>query len=240
MKLALDKIVFLPWGKLVDQWRWKVFTGEIKPEQLQRRLVEAARAVPGRDARRWRAARRISIRAPSTTCRATRPYTRYFLSFILQFQFQKALCDTAGPHRARCTSATSTATRRPARSSWRCSRTAQSQPWPETLEKLTGSKQMDAGAIIDYFAPLMAYLKEQNKGQDLRLGALRKGTGSATRLGRLKSPPGSITKRSGTLLVPLLFQQRVENGLFSPQADRENLGRWTSAPSSLNARCSRS
>jgi len=41
----------------------------------------------------------------------------------------------------------------------------QSEPWQDALEKLTGTREMDATAIIDYFAPLMGYLKEQNAGR---------------------------------------------------------------------------
>ncbi len=40
-----------------------------------------------------------------------------------------------------------------------------SRPWPEALEALTGETQMDATAILDYFAPLKKWLDEQNKGQ---------------------------------------------------------------------------
>jgi len=40
-----------------------------------------------------------------------------------------------------------------------------SQPWPEALAAPTGEKQMDATAILDYFAPLSAWLEQQNRGQ---------------------------------------------------------------------------
>ena len=33
---ALDKVAFLPFGYMVDQWRWKVFSGEIKPEEYNK------------------------------------------------------------------------------------------------------------------------------------------------------------------------------------------------------------
>ena len=72
MKMALDKIAFLPFGKLIDEWRWDVFGGRDQARRLQQGLVGAAREVPGRGARRWRAAKRTSIRARSTTSRATR------------------------------------------------------------------------------------------------------------------------------------------------------------------------
>jgi len=40
----------------------------------------------------------------------------------------------------------------------------QSKPWPDALEVLTGQRQMDASAILEYFAPLQKWLDEQNKG----------------------------------------------------------------------------
>jgi peptidyl-dipeptidase A len=40
-----------------------------------------------------------------------------------------------------------------------------SRPWQEALEALTGSRQMDASAIVDYFAPLKQWLDEQVKGK---------------------------------------------------------------------------
>ena len=41
--MALDKIAFLPFGLLVDRWRWEVFAGEVGAGAVQRRLVGAAR-----------------------------------------------------------------------------------------------------------------------------------------------------------------------------------------------------
>jgi peptidyl-dipeptidase A len=41
----------------------------------------------------------------------------------------------------------------------------QSRPWPEALDTLTGAKQMDASAILDYFAPLSAWLDTQLAGK---------------------------------------------------------------------------
>ena len=80
LQQALDKVAFLPFGLLIDQWRWKVFSGEIKPADYNKAWWDLRREVPGRRARRSRAARRTSIRARSTTCRRTCPYTRYFLA----------------------------------------------------------------------------------------------------------------------------------------------------------------
>ncbi|MES1196645.1 MAG: M2 family metallopeptidase, partial [Steroidobacter sp.] len=92
------------------------------------------------------------------------PYTRYFLSFIIQFQFQKALCDAAGytGELAKCDIYGNKAAG--AKYMAMLSKGG-SQPWQDTLYELTGTRKMDASAIIEYFQPLMKYLKEQNKGQ---------------------------------------------------------------------------
>jgi hypothetical protein len=92
------------------------------------------------------------------------PYTRYFLSFILQFQFHKALCDAAGfkgPLNECSIAGSKEAGRRYAE----MLKLGASQPWPDTLEKLTGTRRMDASAIIEYFKPLEGWLDEQNQGR---------------------------------------------------------------------------
>ena len=93
------------------------------------------------------------------------PYTRYFLADILQFQFHRALCEDGRLHEARSTAARSTATRTPARSLHEMLAMGQRRPWPDALEALTGQREMDATAILDYFAPLKKWLDEQNKGK---------------------------------------------------------------------------
>jgi peptidyl-dipeptidase A len=45
-----------------------------------------------------------------------------------------------------------------------------SKPWPDALETLTSEKQMDASALADYFAPLKAWLDEQNKKNNYLVG----------------------------------------------------------------------
>ena len=163
MKQALDKIVFLPWGKLVDQWRWKVFSGEIGPEQYNagwwqlRQQYQGVAPPNARSEDDFDPGAKYHI--PGNT-----PYTRYFLAFILQFQFQKALCDAAGfdgPLHECDTYGNAEAGER----FLEMLAQGASQPWPDTLEKLTGTRSMDASAILDYFAPLKTYLEEQNQGR---------------------------------------------------------------------------
>ncbi len=163
MKLALDKIAFLPFGKLIDEWRWKVFSGEIKPEnynaawwQLREQYQGVGAPVP-RTEQDFDPGAKYHI--PANT-----PYTRYFLSYILQFQFHKALCAAAGfkGPLSECSVYASAEAGKHFRDMLAL---GQSQPWQETLEKLTGTRQMDASAIIEYFAPLMGWLETQNKGK---------------------------------------------------------------------------
>jgi peptidyl-dipeptidase A len=163
MKRALEKIAFLPFGKLIDQWRWKVFSGEIKPEdyekgwwQLREQYQGIAPPVTRTEADFDPGAK---YHVPGNT-----PYTRYFLSFIIQFQFHKALCDAAGFKGPlyQCDIYGNQAAGAKFREMLKL---GASKPWPEALEKLTGGKQMDASAITEYFAPLMGYLKAQNEGK---------------------------------------------------------------------------
>jgi peptidyl-dipeptidase A len=163
MKLAIDKVAFLPFGKLIDQWRWRVFSGEVKPGQynqawwaMKLKYQGVAPPLPRTEADFDPGAK---YHVPGNT-----PYTRYFLSYILQFQFQKALCDAAGfkgPLHECSIYGNEEAGRR-----FRAMLAAgASQPWQDTLQKLSGTREMDARAILEYFAPLQAWLKKQNKGQ---------------------------------------------------------------------------
>jgi len=163
MKMALDKIAFLPFGRLIDQWRWKVFSGEITPAnynaswwELRRRYQGIAPPVPRTEADFDPGAK---YHIPANT-----PYTRYFLSFILQFQFHKALCAAAGNKAPlyECSNFDSKAAGEKFQAMLAQGAAA---PWQDTLEKLTGTRQIDASAITEYFQPLMQWLTEENKGQ---------------------------------------------------------------------------
>jgi peptidyl-dipeptidase A len=163
MKMALDKIAFLPFGKLIDEWRWGVFDGRIKPTDYNKAWWELREKYQGLSAPVPRSEEDFDPGAkyhiPGNT-----PYTRYFLSFILQFQFHKALCDAAGfkgPLHECSIFGNKEAGSRYAE----MLKLGASQPWPDTLEKLTGTRTMDASAIIDYFKPLEAWLAEQNKNE---------------------------------------------------------------------------
>lgn len=163
MKMALDKIAFLPFGKMVDQWRWKVFSGEISSEDLNGGWWELREKYQGVSAP---VARGEDYFDPGAKYHvpANVPYTRYFLSYILQFQFYKAMCDLAG-HEGPLNECSFYGSKQAGSALNEMLTMGRSQPWPDALEKLTGTREMDASAIIDYFQPLMGWLKEQNQGQ---------------------------------------------------------------------------
>jgi len=163
MQQALDKIAFLPFAKLIDEWRWGVFSGEITPEnynaawwELRERYQGVAAPVERTEADFDPGAK---YHVPGNVS-----YTRYFLARILQFQFQRALCEVAG-HEGDLHACSIYGSKAAGERLQAMLEAGSSEPWPDTLEKLTGTRETDATAIIDYFAPLMGYLKEQNEGR---------------------------------------------------------------------------
>jgi len=163
MRDALEKVAFLPFGLVVDQWRWKVFSGEIGPEEYNRAWWELREKYQGVAPPVERTEEHFDPGAKYHVP-ANVPYTRYFLAHILQFQFHRALCQAAGYsgplHRCSIYG-----NREAGRRLQAMLELGQSRPWPEALEVLTGQREMDATAILDYFAPLKAWLDEQNRGR---------------------------------------------------------------------------
>ena len=163
LEKALDKIAFLPFAVLIDRWRWEVFSGKITPEEYNKHWWDLRLKYQGVMPPVARSEADFDPAAKYHVA-ANVPYTRYFLADILQFQFHRALSKIAG-----CTDPLN-----------RCSiygnkeagrrlnamlEMGESKPWPDELYALTGERQMDATAILDYFAPLQKWLDEQNKGK---------------------------------------------------------------------------
>ncbi|MGH9863467.1 MAG: M2 family metallopeptidase [Candidatus Acidiferrales bacterium] len=163
MRMALDKIAFLPFALVVDQWRWKVFSGEVPPARYNQAWWELRRKYQGVDAPLPRSEADFDPGAKYHVA-ANVPYMRYFLAHVLQFQFHRALCRAAGYSGPlhRCSIYDNKAAGEKLRQMLEM---GQSRPWPAALEALTGEKRMDATAILDYFAPLMKWLEEQNRGR---------------------------------------------------------------------------
>jgi peptidyl-dipeptidase A len=162
---ALEKVSFLPFGLLIDQWRWKVFSGEITPEQFNKSWWDLRLKYQGVAPTGARSETDFDPGAKYHVA-ADVPYTRYFLSYIMQFQFHRELSKVAG-----CPASTPL---------HRCSiydnkeagkrlnnmlAIGVSKPWQDAMLELTGQRNLDATAINDYFAPLKKWLDEQNKGK---------------------------------------------------------------------------
>ncbi|MEQ8280630.1 MAG: M2 family metallopeptidase [Deltaproteobacteria bacterium] len=163
MKVALDKIAFLPFGKLIDQWRWDVFSGKVGPDDYNaawwklREDYQGIQAPVARSEKDFDPGAKYHV--PSNV-----PYTRYFLARILQFQFYRAMCKIAG-HEGPLHECSFFGSQEAGAKLKAMLAMGASRPWPEALEALTGERQMDATAMIDYFAPLSAWLAKQNEGR---------------------------------------------------------------------------
>ena len=160
---ALEKIAFLPFGLLIDQWRWKVFSGQVTPDRYNQAWWELRQKYQGVAPPVARSEADFDPGAKYHVP-ANVPYTRYFLAHVLQFQFHRALAQAAGCKEPlnRCSiyGNKEAGARLNAMMEMGTSR-----PWPEELKALTGQDRMDATAIRDYFAPLQKWLDEQNKGK---------------------------------------------------------------------------
>jgi len=161
LRTALDKVAFLPFGLLIDKWRWEVFSGQVKPADYNKAWWALREQYQG-------------VAPPTTRTEAdfdpgakyhipgNVPYARYFLARIYQFQFYKAMCDASGYKGPlnRCTFYGS----KPAGDKLNAMLEAgQSQPWQKTLQTMTGEDHLDANPMLEYFAPLYQWLKQQNE-----------------------------------------------------------------------------
>ncbi|MBW7945054.1 MAG: M2 family metallopeptidase [Sphingomonadaceae bacterium] len=163
LKQAMDKVAFLPFGLLIDKWRWGVFSGQITPNtynkawnDLRLQYQGIVPPVPRSEADFDPGAK---YHIPGNT-----PYTRYFLARLLQFQFHQAACRQAGwkgpLHRCSIYGDKAVGEKLNAMLAM-----GASKPWPDALQAFTGSRQMDGKAMIAYFQPLMTWLEKQNKGK---------------------------------------------------------------------------
>jgi peptidyl-dipeptidase A len=163
LRQALDKVAFLPFGVLMDKWRWGVFSGEIPPSRYEAAWLALRRKYQGVEAPVPRTEADFDPGAKYHIASNT-SYLRYFLAAIYQFQFQRALCKAAG-HRGPLHTCSIFGSAEAGRRLEAMMALGASKPWPEAMAVLTGQRGADATAILDYFAPLARWLKEQNRGK---------------------------------------------------------------------------
>ncbi len=165
LRTALDKIAFLPFGLLIDKWRWEVFSGEVKPPDYNKAWWALREKYQGvappveRSEEDFDPGAKYHI--PANT-----PYARYFLARIYQFQFYKAMCNASGYQGPlnRCSFFGSKEAGAKLKAMLEL---GQSKPWPEAMRIMTGQDHADASAMVEYFQPLLAWLKEQNRDEKI-------------------------------------------------------------------------
>jgi peptidyl-dipeptidase A len=158
---ALQKVAFLPFGYLVDKWRWQVYSGQVKPADydkawwaLKEQYQGVGRPAPMLDGG-FDAGAKFHVASDT-------PYARYFLAHVLQFQFHRALCREAG-YSGPLNRCSVYGNKKAGAKFQQMLEMGKSKPWPEALKAITGEDRMDATAMLDYFAPLKAWLDEQNR-----------------------------------------------------------------------------
>ena len=163
LRMALGKVAFLPFGLMIDKWRWQVFDGRTKYENYNddwwklRRKYQGIKPPSQRPEDAFDPGAKYHI--PAYT-----PYSRYFLAHILQFQFHRSLCQTAG-HVGPLHECSVFSSQKAGAKLWEMMKMGSSRPWPEALNAVTGKEEMDASALREYFAPLEKWLKQENQGQ---------------------------------------------------------------------------
>jgi peptidyl-dipeptidase A len=165
LRQALSSVAFLPFGLLIDQWRWRVFAGEVRPADYDRVWWDLRNRYQGVSSP---VARGPDAFDPGAKYHvpANTPYTRYFLAAILQFQFYRSLCQAAG-HQGPLYRCSFYGSAEAGRKLGAMLAMGASRPWPDALEALTGTRQMDAEAFLEYFQPLQVWLDQQNEGVEI-------------------------------------------------------------------------
>jgi peptidyl-dipeptidase A len=168
LRTALDKIAFLPFGLLIDKWRWQVFSGETKPADYNKAWWELRERYQG-------------VAPPVTRSEAdfdpgakyhipgNVPYARYFLARVYQFQFYKAMCDASG-YKGPLNRCSFYGSKEAGAKLNAMLEAGQSKPWQETLKAMTGEDHLDAGPMVEYFQPLYTWLKQQNAANNVKTG----------------------------------------------------------------------
>jgi peptidyl-dipeptidase A len=163
MKMALDKVAFLPFALVIDQWRWDVFAGKVAPADYEKTWLDLKTKYQGVGAPVARTEDDFDPGAKYHVASSAQ-YVMYFLARIYQFQFHAALCKASGYtgpldqcsiHDDKAAGAKLMA----------MLAMGGSRPWPDAMEALGAGRTADAGPLLEYFAPLRSWLKEQNKAQ---------------------------------------------------------------------------
>jgi peptidyl-dipeptidase A len=200
MRMALAKVAFLPFGLMIDRWRWGVFDGSITEANYNKAWwdlkakYQGVAPVTPRGEEFFDPGAKYHV--PGNT-----PYTRYFLSHVLQFQFYKALCDASG-FKGPLYQCSFYGNKAAGEKFWAMLSKGNSQPWQQTMKELTGTEKMDASAVLEYFAPLQTWLQQQNEGRTCGWQASAAGAAPAAPAGTGKPPQAKPVEKPPTMAKP--------------------------------------
>uniref|UniRef100_T1PCB8 Angiotensin-converting enzyme n=1 Tax=Musca domestica TaxID=7370 RepID=T1PCB8_MUSDO len=171
---ALDKIVFLPFAFTMDKYRWALFRGQVEKSDWNCAFWKLREEYSGIEPPVVRTEHDFDAPAKYHVS-ADVEYLRYLVSFIIQFQFYKSACITAGEY----------VPGNPAYPLDNCdiygSKEAgklfenmlslgASKPWPDALEAFNGERTMTGKAIAEYFEPLRVWLEAENLKNNVPIG----------------------------------------------------------------------
>jgi len=177
LKTALDKLAFLPFAYTVDQYRWALFNGTIDKSEMNYRWWELRERYQGIVPPVNRSEEYMDACAKYHVA-ANVPYIRYFVSYILQFQFYREMCleakqyvpESADKPLHRCDFSEGDFKDAAGEKLRKMMKAGRSRPWPDVLQEMTGGRKMNAGAIVEYFRPLEKWLDETIKANSIPLG----------------------------------------------------------------------
>lgn len=164
--MALRKVAFLPFGLLIDLYRWNLFDGTVPEGQWNahweelREKYQRIRSPAPRSEINFDAGAKFHVASGYQ-------YINYFVSYILQFQILKSVCIAAGQYNPnnnmplhKCDIDNSVEAGDILRKGLSL---GLSKHWSDTLELMTGDRELKADAILEYFSPLQTFLKEENE-----------------------------------------------------------------------------
>jgi len=172
--MALERIAFLPFGYLVDKFRWDVYSGVTSKEEMNCHWWKLRNQIQGLEPPSKRSKDHFDPGAKYHVAGDV-GYVRYFTAFIYEFQFYRAMCLQSGRY----------VPGDPKKPLHRCNFYGSveagdklkemlvlgaSRPWKEAMMKMTGQPEMSTKAIREYFEPLEKWLDEQNSAAGVSVG----------------------------------------------------------------------
>ncbi|XP_071562887.1 angiotensin-converting enzyme-like [Temnothorax nylanderi] len=172
---SLDKIAFLPFAYMMDRWRWNVFQGKVTPDNYNCNWWSLAEEYQGIEPPVDRTEEDFDPGSKYHII-ADVEYIRYYVSFVIQFQFHKALCtkakeyDPNNPDTKLLSQCDIYGNKDAGNLLKSMLELGSSKPWPDAMEKISGQRQMDAAGLLEYFKPLTDWLIKENKKTNEYIG----------------------------------------------------------------------